>query len=266
MKTLLCAVTVGIVLGVCRVAFSATILVTNTADSGTGSLRQALANASDGDSIDATGISGAITLTTGSDNGAVEFGIGPEPTAAVSRKTHGAVGDFDINVLFHNALGIECRTSGSNNAYRIVVTFDRPVTFSGAVVASGIGSVSGTSGSGGTQALIDLTDVANAQIITVTLLDVDDGTQRGDVPVHMGMLVGSVTASGTVNAGSVAATKAQIGQIVTNSNFRADVNANGTINGNDVSLVKSRLGTSLPQSVKRIRNPNIGKNSEPSEI
>jgi len=80
------------------------------------------------------------------------------------------------------------------------------------------------------------------------------------------VLVGSVTASGTVNAGSVAATKAQIGQIVTNSNFRADLNANGTINGNDVSLVKSRFGTSLPQSVKRIRNPNIGKNSEPSEI
>jgi predicted transcriptional regulator len=65
MKTLLCAVTVAIVLGVCRVAFSITIIVTNSADSGTGSSRQALADASDGDTIDATGISGAITLTSG---------------------------------------------------------------------------------------------------------------------------------------------------------------------------------------------------------
>jgi hypothetical protein len=44
---------------------SVTIIVTNTADSRTGSLRQALTDASDGDTIDATGISGAITLASG---------------------------------------------------------------------------------------------------------------------------------------------------------------------------------------------------------
>src|SRR5207245_8599536 len=41
------------------------IPVTNTNDNGQGSLRQALAIANDGDTIDATGISGVITLTTG---------------------------------------------------------------------------------------------------------------------------------------------------------------------------------------------------------
>ena len=41
------------------------IPVTNTNDSGAGSLRQALAIANNGDTIDATGISGVITLTTG---------------------------------------------------------------------------------------------------------------------------------------------------------------------------------------------------------
>jgi hypothetical protein len=46
-------------------AHATTILVTNTKDSGPGSLRQALASASDGDTIDATDISGVITLTTG---------------------------------------------------------------------------------------------------------------------------------------------------------------------------------------------------------
>jgi len=39
--------------------------VTNTNDSGSGSLRQALAIANDGDTIDATGISGAISLISG---------------------------------------------------------------------------------------------------------------------------------------------------------------------------------------------------------
>src|SRR5437763_16112655 len=42
-----------------------TIVVTNTNDSGPGSLRQALAIANDGDTIDATGISGVINLTSG---------------------------------------------------------------------------------------------------------------------------------------------------------------------------------------------------------
>jgi len=41
------------------------ILVTNTNDSGLGSLRDALAVANDGDTIDATGVSGTILLTSG---------------------------------------------------------------------------------------------------------------------------------------------------------------------------------------------------------
>ena len=50
----------------CALAISAhatTIIVSNTNDSGPGSLRQALADANDGDTIDATSISGVITLT-----------------------------------------------------------------------------------------------------------------------------------------------------------------------------------------------------------
>src|SRR6516164_10283978 len=48
------------------IAVQASILtVTNTNDNGAGSLRQALVNANFGDTIDATGISGVITLTTG---------------------------------------------------------------------------------------------------------------------------------------------------------------------------------------------------------
>jgi hypothetical protein len=55
--TLVCAFTIP--------AHATTIIVSNTNDSGPGSLRQALASANDGDTIDATGISGAITLSSG---------------------------------------------------------------------------------------------------------------------------------------------------------------------------------------------------------
>src|SRR5215467_8639044 len=46
-------------------AHATTITVTNTNDNGPGSLRQALAVANNGDAIDATGVSGVISLTTG---------------------------------------------------------------------------------------------------------------------------------------------------------------------------------------------------------
>src|ERR1051326_5159806 len=55
----------ALLLSVIASASANIITVTNTNDSGPGSLREALAVANDGDTIDATGISGAITLTSG---------------------------------------------------------------------------------------------------------------------------------------------------------------------------------------------------------
>src|SRR5213080_2625467 len=46
-------------------ARATTVIVSNTNDNGPGSLRQALADANDSDTIDATGISGAISLISG---------------------------------------------------------------------------------------------------------------------------------------------------------------------------------------------------------
>jgi hypothetical protein len=62
----------------------ATITVTNTADSGPGSLRAALDASANGDTIDLTGVSGTITLTTGHlpvTNSLTIIGPGPENLA-----------------------------------------------------------------------------------------------------------------------------------------------------------------------------------------
>jgi hypothetical protein len=59
------AICVALVCGTTIAAHATIIPVTNTNDSGPGSLRQALAIANDGDTIDATGISGVISLTSG---------------------------------------------------------------------------------------------------------------------------------------------------------------------------------------------------------
>jgi Dockerin type I domain len=171
--------------------------------------------------------------------------VAPTAQSAFSRKTHGAAGTFDIPLPLTGNVGIECRSGGGTNDYQMIVNFATTVTVGNASVTSGSGNVSSFSVSG-SQVTVNLTGVTNVQRITVTLLNVNDGTHMGNVPVSMGVLVGDVNGNAIVNASDVSLTKSQVGNAVSGSNFREDVNANGTISSTDVAIVKSDVGTSLP--------------------
>lgn len=175
------------------------------------------------------------------------------PTA-VSRKIHGGAGTFDIALPLTGSTGVECRTGGATNDYMMVVTFPDSVTVDGSPQAQvtsntgciGSGGVCDPSGSvsvSGAVVTIPLTNVANAQTITVQLNSVNGSDV---VTIPMGILIGDTNGNGAVNAGDVAQTKSRIGQPVGASNFRSDVNANGAINAADTAIVKSHTGTSLP--------------------
>ena len=128
---------------------------------------------------------------------------------------------------------------------QLVVNFADPVTVDSASVSSGTGSVAGFSVSG-SQVIVNLNNVSNAQRITVTLAQVHSGSSVGDVSVSMGVLAGDVNGSSGTNTTDISVAKSQAGQTVTSANFRADGNANGAINTSDVSLVKASAGTVLP--------------------
>jgi hypothetical protein len=159
---------------------------------------------------------------------------------------HGAAGIFDIPLPLTGNVGVECRSGGSTHDFQMIVDFPGAVTVQDAQVTSGAGMVSSFSGSGTTQITVNLTGVTDAQRITMTLINVNDGTHTGNVPVSMGVLVGDVNGNAVVNATDVALTKSQVGMPVGSSNFREDVNASGTISSTDVAIVKSDVGTSLP--------------------
>ena len=165
--------------------------------------------------------------------------------SAVSRKTHGGAGAFDINLPLVGAPGIECRTGGVSGNHQIVVTFAAPVTLTSASVSFGPGSVSSTTVSSN-QVFVNLTGVANAQTIAITLTGVNDGAGTGNIVIPMSVLLGDTTANRTVNSSDVSQTKLQSGSPITASNFRTDVSANGSINSSDVSTVKLQSGTALP--------------------
>ena len=177
----------------------------------------------------------------------------PIVQSAVSRKTHGNAGIFNIALPLNGTAGVECRTGGATNDYTLVITFNANVSVNGnpqAAVTSGVGIVgtSGMSNGGmvtiaGNVVTVPLTNVANVQTINATLFGVNGST---NVVIPMSILIGDTNANGTVNASDVSQTKSQAGQPVSGSNFREDVDANGSITAEDVAQVKSDVGTSLP--------------------
>ena len=172
----------------------------------------------------------------------------PAALSAVSRKTHGGAGTFDVPLPLIGNAGIECRSGSgpSSNNHQVIVTFANPVTDTGVAVSSIDGLATAAQGISGGVVTLDLSSVKDAQTITVTLKNVNDGVHLGDVAVQMGVLLGDTTGNGAVTSSDVAQAKLQTGQALDVSNFRADVNANGSISATDVNLVKLRSGTSLP--------------------
>jgi hypothetical protein len=172
----------------------------------------------------------------------------PELSNVVSRKTHGTAGNFDIPLPMFGTSGVECRRGGANGDYTLVFTFANAVSGGTASVTGGTGMVSsGNVGADTHQYIVNLTGVANAQTLTVTIANITDTTGRtGSVSVPMRVLIGDTNGNGTVNATDVSQAKAVSGQNATEANFRRDVTANGTINSSDVSLIKAASGTSAP--------------------
>jgi hypothetical protein len=183
--------------------------------------------------------------------------------SVVSRKVHGATA-FDISLPPAPNTGVECRSGGATNDFRVIFTFPSAVTFNNAVVSSGTGSVSSSSGSGTITITVDVTGVTNAQVITVTLTNVHSGSINADVSVPMGVLFGDTNGNGSVNSTDVSQTKLRTGQSLDSSNFRTDVNVSNSINATDVSSVKLRVGTALPSQSVAAEDNHIGQRQSKS--
>jgi subtilisin family serine protease len=166
--------------------------------------------------------------------------------SGVSRKTHGGAGTFDVALPLSGEPAVECRDTAGNHTF--VFTFNNSLQSGTAAVTSGVGTVSGSPVISGNTMTVNLAGVADIQRLTVTLQSVTDTNAQvmPDTAVPVNFLAADTNGNKSVNAADVAQTKAQLGQVVTSSNFRTDVNANGTINAGDTGLVKAKLGHSVP--------------------
>ena len=170
------------------------------------------------------------------------------PVSAVSRKTHGNAGTFDVNLPLFGQPGIEDRFGGASGNHTVVITFAVPVTVTSANITPGSGGTGSVTGSSvnNTQVTVNLTNVSNAQTLSVNLVGVTGGSNSGNVSVPMAVLTGDTNADRFCDAIDVSQTKSQSGNAVGLANFREDVNVDGFIDAVDTSLVKSKSGTALP--------------------
>jgi N-acetylneuraminic acid mutarotase len=159
--------------------------------------------------------------------------------SAASRLIHSLAGDFDIDMPLTGISGVECRDA---RTYEAVFTFDVTVTSGDVSVVAGT-ATTGTPTFSGKQVIVPLTGVANAQVLTLRLEDVNGNDQHWDV--SFGFLIGDADSNRRVDRGDVAALQGAYGHPVDGSTFRADFHPDGRINRKDRADLRSHLGTSL---------------------
>ena len=166
--------------------------------------------------------------------------------SAASRKGHGSAGDFDIDLPLTGEPGVECRDGKGD--YTVVATFPVNLLSGTATVTAGIGAIAGDPSFSGKTMTINLTAVIDVQRFTLTLSDVTDelGQVYPDTAISMNMLIADATADKTVSQPDKTVVRGQIGQPVTEANFRCDIDANGVIDINDVIAIRTHKRHSLP--------------------
>ncbi len=166
----------------------------------------------------------------------------PGLLSAVSRKTQGAAGDFDIALPLTGTAGIESRSGGPT---KILLTFDRTLNIANTTLA--LSSGTGTMAVAGAVVTITMSGANDAHTLVITLNDVRDLTSgaSANFSLSVGVLLGDVNGNGHVNSNDYTIVGSNSGTPVTAANFRSDVNGNGLINSNDVTITGANSGHDL---------------------
>jgi len=187
--------------------------------------------------------------TESTNNAQVVVQVGLPLDNIVSRKVHGAGGTFDIDLPTNGPSAIEPRSGGAGGNFTIIYTFDRTITATGTASSNDPNATeTAQAGPAANQVTVNLTGVANAQNLVVTLDNVQDsaGANLTGVQARVGVLLGDTNGDRFVNAGDTQRTRNNSGQLTDNANFRTDVSVDGFVNSGDTTIVRGSSGTTLP--------------------
>jgi len=175
--------------------------------------------------------------------------ITPQLISAASRKT---TPGFIVVDLPLNLAGNESVENRSGGPTELVVTFDSTIVKGSNFAISlstptgaAVGTVSNTSVNG-SQLVIDLSGVADAQSLIVTLTDVRhfSTAASGNYTLDLGVLLGDTNQDGEVNALDFNAIASNFGGNGKDSS-QGDLNVDGVVNTQDFMLLASAFNKSI---------------------
>lgn len=171
----------------------------------------------------------------------------PQLIGAVSRKTHGGSGDFDIDLLGPNA--VECRNGGPT---RILAFFDAPIQGTGGldpsdVSVSGSAVVNGLAIIGGNVLAIDLSGADNADVLEIVFNGIEGPTGLAVTDaLCLEVLAGDATRDSSVNVFDLFSVRNHLGVVLGPANFTNDLTVDGSVNVFDLFAARNNLPLFVP--------------------
>ena len=172
--------------------------------------------------------------------------VSPVLAAAVSRKTHGSRGVFDLALNLASAAGVvEPRKGGPNT---LVFTFDQPVAAIDGTLSGNDFSITGgafanasIAGNTLTMSLVNVTDRTRVSVALNGIGDLVGNAISGDRDVTIRALLGDVDGSGRVDIFDQQAVKNNLFKPLTSLVYLFDLDASGSVNIFDQQIVKDDL-------------------------
>ena len=173
-------------------------------------------------------------------------------TGAVSRKTHGSAGDFDLPLVVDPASDatVEPRSGGPT---QVIFTFsDNVVATDGMISANEFTITNATFSSAsisGNEITLNLTGVVDQSVITIALSGIEDtnGTAlSGDNDVAIRALLGDVNQNLMVDRSDITVLRAHMNEPVDNTNFVFDLDLNAIVGPHDGRIVRRNKTHTVP--------------------
>ena len=235
------------------------IVVTNTNDSGPGSLRDALASANDGDTIDATGVSGTITLISG------QLNVDKDVTISGPGANHLAVdGNGQSRVFYVNRFSVKPLTWQKQKS--------KTVTIDGLTVGNGYSDSAGIYSHGAALTVSNCTISGNSGGGILN----DEGALTVSNCIISGNSGGGISNFGfhgssplTITNSTLSGNSADYGGAVLNEGFDGDAMltiTNSTLSGNSASvsgggIFNGAAGSTGGSSMVTVSDSTISGNS-----
>jgi len=197
----------------------------------------------------------ATTPSCSGDPPAIDRSDGNHP---VSRRTHGAAGKFDVDLIEPADgcdLAVECRVGGPS---LLVIKFDRPIVGRDGLDPGDVELVGDVGGTGLVSAVwidaheltIELQEVPDGRFTLSFpgIADADEPTCGATDTLRFAVLVGDVNANGAVNLFDLIRVRDSMGGPVTETSFRSDVITNGHIRIPDLAAVRRNMDRTVPDA------------------